>query len=149
MLPLIAAIWLIFDTMCHYVCHHQTKRAQKCLRERERHDRWSALTDMEDMMTSFDCKTLLDGRNNLCHLISSEMYIKCAWSYLFLHYLHFVLKHSVEMFTTEFEFKLYQISSLQRCVALPDFLAPLYPTQTNLQYSAHATLLHHTLAWLY
>ena len=30
----------------------------------------------------------------------------------------------------------------------PDFLAPIYPTQT-LQYSAHATLLHHTLAWLY
>ena len=52
------------------------------------------------------------------------------------------------MFTTEFEFKLYQISGLQHYVALPDFLTPIYPTQT-LQHSAHATLLHHTLAWLY
>ena len=148
MLPLIAAIWYNLIYFWHNVPLHMSSSDWKST-EMPVREMMECFNDMEDMMTSFDCKTLLDGRSNLYHLISSEMYINCAWSYLFLHYLHFVLKHSVEMFTTEFEFKLYQISSLQRCVALPDFLAPLYPTQTNLQYSAHATLLHHTLAWLY
>ena len=48
------------------------------------------------------------------------------------------------------QLKCLQLSLSSSCIIsrASDFLAPFYPTQT-LQYSAHATLLHHTLAWLY
>ena len=131
MLPLIAAIWFIFDTMCHYICHHQTEEHRNAC-ERERW--WSTLTDMKDM-TSLRLQDPIGREGGAIFAIWPPVkciliIINCAW---FLHCLHSVLNHSVEMFTTEFEFKLYHISSLRlpgSILPYTDFtiLCPRYPT---------------------
>ena len=122
MLPLIAAIWFIFDTMCHYICHHQTERAQKCLWERDDGVLW-----LQDPIGREGGAIFAIWPSVKCILII----INCAW---FLHCLYFVLKHSVEMFITEFEFKLYHISMLCGFTRLPG---------SNLPYTDFTILCPH------